>query len=214
MSEMFLCFVQDLMRSAIATIWDKRAKLYDTFEASDLRRGPAREALFREMTGRVLFIAVGTGMDIKHFLPGREIVAIDISEEMLRRAAPRAQKYPGELRLVRADALKLCFADESFDTVATSCTMCSVPDPRQAFREIYRVLRPGGKLLMFEHVRSRNSVLGLTLDLMTLFTRRNGTAMNRCTVETAIAANFHITNVEPVFLDIILAVRGEKLEEN
>jgi len=198
----------------MATIWDKRARLYDTFEASDLRRGPARESLFREMTGRVLFIAVGTGMDIKHFPPGCEIVAIDISEEMLRRAVPRAQKYPGELRLVRTDALRLCFADESFDTVATSCTMCSVPDPQQAFREIRRVLRPGGKLLMFEHVRSRNPILGLTLDLMTLFTRRNGTAMNRRTVETAIATGFTIINVETVFLDIILAVCGEKPREN
>ncbi len=198
----------------MATIWDKRAKLYDTFEASDLRRGPARELLFREMTGNVLFIAVGTGMDIRHFPPGCDVVAIDISEEMLRRATLRGKKCPGQLQLVRTDALKLCLADESFDTVTTSCTMCSVPDPQQAFREIYRVLRPGGKLLMFEHVRSRNPILGLTLDLMTLFTRRNGTEMNRRTVETAIAAGFQITNVETVFLDIILAVRGEKPRED
>lgn len=209
-----MCRVQCKMRASVATIWDKRARLYDTFEASDLRRGPARELLFREMTGKSLFIAVGTGMDIRHFPPGREIVAIDISEEMLRRADSRRRNYSGQLQFVRADALKLCFADESFDTVTTSCTMCSVPDPQQAFREIHRVLRPGGKLLMFEHVRSRNPILGLTLDLMTLFTRRNGTEMNRCTVETAIAAGFHITNVETVFLDIILAVRGEKLSEN
>lgn len=198
------------MKAAITTIWDKRARLYDTFEASALRRGPAKETLFREMKGRVLFIAVGTGIDIQHFPPGREMVALDISEAMLRRAAPRAQKYPGSFHLVRMDALKLGFADESFDTVATSCTMCSVPDPQQVLREIYRVLRPGGKLLMFEHVRSRNLMLALTLDWMTLFTRRRGTEMNRRTVETAIAAGFHITNVEPVFLDIILAIQAEK----
>lgn len=198
------------MKSAIATIWDKRARLYDTFEASALRRGPAKERLFREMTGRVLFIAAGTGMDIKHFPPGREIVALDISEEMLRRAAPRAQRYPGQLHLVRMDALKLGFADESFDTVATSCTMCSVPDPQRVMQEIYRVLRPGGKLLMFEHVRSRNLILALTLDWMTLFTRPRGTEMNRRTIETAIAAGFHLTNVETAFLDIILAVQGER----
>jgi ubiquinone/menaquinone biosynthesis C-methylase UbiE len=108
----------------------------------------------------------------------------------------------------------LGFADESFDTVATSCTLCSVPDPQQALQEIYRVLRPGGTLLMFEHVRSRNLILALTLDLMTLFTRRRGTEMNRRTIETALAAGFHLTHVEPVFLDIILAVQAEKLRES
>jgi ubiquinone/menaquinone biosynthesis C-methylase UbiE len=202
------------MKAAITTIWDNRARLYDTFEASALRRGPAKETLFRKMKGKVLFIAVGTGMDIRHFPLRREIVAIDISVEMLRRAAPRAQKYPGQIQLVRTDALRLGFADESFDTVATSCTLCSVPDPQQALQEIYRVLRPGGTLLMFEHVRSRNLILALTLDLMTLFTRRRGTEMNRRTIETALAAGFHLTHVEPVFLDIILAVQAEKLRES
>lgn len=202
------------MKAAITTIWDNRARLYDTFEASALRRGPAKETLFREMKGKVLFIAVGTGMDIRHFPLRREIVAIDISVEMLRRAAPRAQKYRGQIQLVRTDALRLGFADESFDTVATSCTLCSVPDLQQALQEIYRVLRPGGTLLMFEHVRSRNLILALTLDLMTLFTRRRGTKMNRRTIETALAAGFHLTHVEPVFLDIILAVQAEKLRES
>ena len=196
----------------MSTVWDKRAKLYDACEGSDLRRGPAKAALFGEMAGRVLFVAVGTGLDIKHFPPGREIVAVDISEEMLRKAAPRRRGYPGRLNFVRADALNLCFPDASFDTVVTSCTMCSVPKPRRALEELYRVLRPAGKLLMFEHVRSRNPLLGLTLDLMTLWTRRGGTEMNRYTLDHAVAAGFRLTRVESVFLDIILSVHGVKAE--
>ena len=196
----------------MSAVWDSRARFYDIFEGSDLRRGPAKAALFREMAGRVLFVAVGTGLDVKHFPPEREIVAIDISDEMLRRAAPRCRCYAGNLRLARADALNLCFPDDSFDTVVTSCTMCSAPNPGRALEELYRVLRPGGKLLMFEHVRSRNQIFGLTLDLMTLFTRRNGTEMNRHTLETAIAAGFRITKVESVFLDIILSIHGVKAE--
>ena len=78
----------------MSAVWDKRARFYDLFEGSDLRRGPTKAALFREMTGRVLFVAIGTGLDIKHFPPDREIVAIDLSEEMLRRAAPRCRHLP------------------------------------------------------------------------------------------------------------------------
>ena len=194
----------------MATVWDRRAKLYDLCEASELRRGKHKAALFRHMAGRVLFVAVGTGVDIKHFPPGRDIVAIDISEEMLRRAEARHGDYRGVLSLVCMDATQLSFPDASFDTVATSCTMCSVPDPIRAFREFHRVLRPGGRLLMFEHVRSRNPVLGLALDLMTLWTRRGGTEMNRDTLGNAVAAGFHITRVESVYLDIILAVQAVK----
>lgn len=192
----------------MSTVWDRRARFYDLFEGSDLRRGPAKADLFREMIGRVLFLAVGTGVDIKHFPPAYQIVAIDISEEMLRRAQARRESYRGVLNFVRADALSLCFQDASFDTVVTSCTMCSVPDPVRAFQELRRVLRPGGRLFMFEHVRSRNPVLGLVLDLLTVVTRRTGTEMNRDTLGNAVKAGFCITQVESVFLDVILSIHG------
>lgn len=195
------------------TIWDLRANLYDLCAGSDFRRGPHKAALFRDMDGRVLFVAVGTGLDIRHFPPDREIVAIDISEKMLRRANPRRKGYRGALRFVRADALNLCFPDASFDTVVTSCTLCSVPDPIRALRELHRVLRPAGQLLMFEHVRSRNPIFGLALDLMTRLTRRIGTEMNRDTLGNTMAAGFRITRVESVFLDIILSVHGVRAGE-
>lgn len=194
----------------MTTIWDWRAKFYDVCEGAALRRGPRKAALFREMTGRVIFAAVGTGVDILHFPPGREIVAIDVSDEMLRRAEARRRGYAGALSLVRMDAQKLSFPNASFDTAVTSCTMCSVPDPRLALRELYRVLRPGGRLLMFEHVRSRNWALGLTLDMMTLWSRLFGTDMNRDTATNVRAAGFRIVQIESVYLDIILTIRAIK----
>lgn len=190
--------------------WDWRARLYDLREASCLRRGPAKAALFAGMRGRVIFVAAGTGTDFAAFPPGRDITAIDISDEMLRRAAVRARAYNGSLRLLKADALNLPFEGASFDTAVTSCTMCSVPDPVRALRELHRVLRPEGRLLMFEHVRSRQFLLGWTLDLMTLWTRRTGTEMNRDTLANTRAAGFRITEVRSAYLDIILAVRAVK----
>ena len=196
----------------MSTVWDRRAKLYDLFEGSDLRRGPAKAALFRKMAGRVLFVAVGTGVDIRHFPPARQIVAIDISGEMLRRAEDHRKSYGGVLSFVQADALRLCFRDESFDTVVTSCTLCSVPNPMRALQELRRVLRPEGRILMFEHVRSRNRILGLALDLMTLVARRGGTEMNRDTLGNAMTAGFRIAQVESVFLDVILSIHAVKAE--
>ncbi len=194
----------------MSRLWNWRAKLYDFCEGSQLRRAPAKSALFQGMTGRTLFVAVGTGLDIACFPPGRSVVAIDLSAEMLRRAEARRRRYPGELRFVRADAMNLCFQDGVFDTVVTSCTLCSVPQPDRTLRELRRVLRPGGRLLMFEHVRSRHALFGLALDIMTLWTRLGGTEMNRATVDYAVAAGFSLTRVESAFLDIIVSVQAVK----
>lgn len=200
------------MKFSVSSVWDIRARLYDVCEGSDLRRGAHKAALFNDMRGKVLFVAVGTGLDIKRFPPGHEIVAIDFSEKMLRRAEHRCRRYRGTLAMVQADALNLCFEDASFDTVVTSCTLCSVPDPIRALRELHRVLRPGGELLMFEHVRSRNPVLGTVLDFMTLWTRPWGTEMNRDTVRNAMAAGFRITRIDSVYLDIILSIHAQSVE--
>lgn len=191
-------------------VWDLRARLYDVCEGSQLRRGSAKARLFSEMRGRVLFAAVGTGVDITRFPHNQRIVGIDISAEMLRRAEDRRQAYPGELAFVRGDLERLAFGDASFDTIVSSCTMCSVPHPANALRELFRVLRPGGRLLMFEHVRSRSWSLGLALDVMTLWTRLLGTKMNRDTVANVRTAGFEIVKIESVYLDIILSIHAIK----
>ena len=193
---------------AAGRAWARRAALYDRFEGSDVRRAPYKRRLFSRAQGRTLLVGVGTGLDLKHLPANSHVSAIDISEAMLTRARKRVAASPACVRLVGADALRLPFADAIFETIITSCTLCSVPDPLLAFEEIRRVLAPSGRLLMFEHVRSRQPVLAVTLDLMTLWTRRGGTVMNRQTLSLASEAGFAITRIESVFLDIILAVEA------
>lgn len=190
--------------------WDRRAVLYDLCEGSDLRRGSHKRALFERIRGRTLFVGVGTGIDIKHLPSGRGIIAIDYNRAMIEKSRQRCKRFADRVLLVQGDAGALSFQDGEFETVVTSCTMCSVPDPGKAFAELYRVLTPGGQLLMFEHVRSRNPILGPILDAMSILSRRQGTHMNRDTLLAAAQAGFDIRQVEPVFLDIILAVEARK----
>lgn len=195
----------------MTTIWDRRAQLYDLCEGgSDLRRGAQKKALFRRIQGRTLFVGIGTGLDIRHLPIGPPIIAIDISAAMLEKSRRRAAAYPGNLQLSQTDAMRLCFPDEAFDTVVTSCVLCSVPSSTAVLLELHRVLRPDGQLLMFEHVRSANPILGGVLDMMTIVTRRQGTEMNRDTLAAATTAGFQIREVEPIFLDIILAVEARR----
>lgn len=188
--------------------WDRAAKSFDGFNGMgpEWRWGPVKGELFSHMEGRILFLAVGTGLDIRHFPPGREIVGIDISAKMLEKAQPRADAYDGRLELVEADVHDLGFPDASFDQVYTSCTLCSVPDPVAALRSLRRVLRPGGELRSFEHTGSRYFPFSVMLHLMTPLSRRVGPEMNRDTVANVRRAGFELREVRHVFLDVVKTI--------
>ncbi len=189
--------------------WCVRSTLYDVLEGSDLRRRGAKAALFGRARGRTLLIAAGTGLDFKH-LPAIRVVAIDFSPTMLARACRRTDRTPAHVLLVAADAMTLPFDAASFDTVITSCSLCSIARPDVALHEIHRVLAPGGTLLLFEHVRSCQPLLACTLDVMTWWTRNGGTSMNRDTLAAVTRAGFHIDAITSVFLDVILAVEASR----
>jgi ubiquinone/menaquinone biosynthesis C-methylase UbiE len=153
--------------------WDFASRNYDLLNFAEVRRlGPHKRRLFTKMRGETLFVAAGTGNDFQFFPPGQHVVAIDISPKMLERAAKKAAAYLGKIELREMDVCELPFPDDCFDTVATVCTFCSVPRPVLGLRELHRVLKPGGQILMFEHVRSKIGPFGIFLDLMTLLTRR------------------------------------------
>ena len=188
---------------------------YDLLEGSgSRRRARLQRQLYKKMNGEVLFVAAGTGLNFSNFPPMKDMVAIDINPDMLARAHQRAEHYPGTLTLQVADVQQLPFADESFDTVATASTFCSVPDPVRGLEELLRVLRPGGKLLMFEHVRSRNWFLALELDFLSWMMRHIAPAMNRDTVANVATAGFAIDQTTCAYLDIFLTVEAHRPEKS
>ncbi len=163
--------------------WDFSSSFYDLLAYGPERRwAPDKRDLFANMHGKVLFVAVGTGQDIRFFPPGRDIVGIDISPGMLTKAKARAAHYAGSLDLRVMDIHKLEFLDHSFNQVVTSCTLCSVPNPIAGLTALRRVMKPGGMLYMFEHTGSHLAPFDLLLDVMTPLWRPIGPEMNRATV--------------------------------
>ncbi|MDE2303130.1 MAG: class I SAM-dependent methyltransferase [Sphingomonadales bacterium] len=192
--------------------WDRIAPHFDFMagRGAEARWKPFKQQLFSHMEGRILFLALGTGLDIATFPPGRDITAIDISPRMLEQARPRIEAYPGTIRTECIDVHAMPFAPDHFDQIYTSCTFCSVPRPVEGLRALHRVLKPGGGLFMFEHTGSRYYPFRYMLNAMTLLTERAGPAMNRRTVDNVRAAGFKILEVNNIFLDVVKTVTAFK----
>jgi ubiquinone/menaquinone biosynthesis C-methylase UbiE len=201
-----------IMDMATTRKWDAIAKVYDwnSFGA-ELRWAPAKKRLFSHMgDGKILFLAVGTGTEFQHFPPGKDIVGIDISQKMLKKAIPKALKYEGKIELIKMDARQLKFPDESFDQVFSSCTFCSVPNPIDALKELKRVLKPDGALRMFEHTASRHFPFRQLLNLMNPLAERLGPSLNRDTVSNVREAGFAVRQVSNIYLDIVKTIHAVK----
>lgn len=189
----------------------KPSWLYDLQEmAGARRRAFAQKALFANMGESVLFVAAGSGLNFANFPPRRNIIAIDVNVEALGRAQGRAESYDGNLRLMEADVQKLPFEDASFDTIATASTFCSVPNPDRGLSELRRVLKPGGRLLMLEHVRSGNPLIAFEQDMMNLAMRFLGSDVNRDTVSAVRNAGFVIDQIRSAYLDVFLMIDGHR----
>lgn len=184
--------------------WDRAANSFDWMNSGvELRFGEQKREWFSRAMGKTLLVAVGTGLDLPYFTPGTDIIGVDISEKMLEKARGKIQKRGKRTKLVRADVQEFSFANNSLDTIVTSCTFCSVPDPVKGLKELLRVLKPGGKMLMFEHVRSNIFWIGPMMDLLNILTRRVGPELNRDTRSNIIKAGFHLTREVNAYLDVV-----------
>ncbi|MEV6734799.1 MULTISPECIES: class I SAM-dependent methyltransferase [unclassified Streptomyces] len=141
--------------------WDKHARSYDRQMRFFDRHlfGESRSWVCSQATGDVLEVAIGTGLNLPLYPPGVRLTGIEWSPQMLALARRRAEELGRTADLREGDAQALPFPDASFDTVVSTLALCAIPDDRRAIAEMSRVLKPGGRLLLLDHVAS--SALGV-----------------------------------------------------
>lgn len=181
-----------------------RARGYDFFMDRMDRAGAAehRRRLVKEARGEVLEVGAGTGKNLPLYEAASRVVALEPDPAMRARARKRAleaeRKSRVTVEVAEGDALALPFPDASFDTVVFGLVLCTVADPGRALAEARRVLRPGGTLRFYEHVRADDPKLARWQDRL----ERpwgwigGGCHPNRDTVAAVEAARFDVVSLE------------------
>jgi len=177
------------------------ARMYERISAESERRGTAghRDRLLAGLTGQVIEVGAGNGMNFSHY-PNTvtEVVAVEPDDHLRALADHATARAALPVRVVAGHATALPAEDASFDAAVASLVLCSFPDVPAALAEIRRVLKPGGQLRFFEHVRSAKPWLGLLEDAITPLWSRvgGGCHPNRDTAAAIRAAGFDISDLD------------------
>jgi ubiquinone/menaquinone biosynthesis C-methylase UbiE len=191
-----------LARATAATQrrYDRLAPSYDRMMDFMERRAMSRWRRLlwsRVPVGRGLEVGIGTGANMPYYPRGASVAAVDISPRMLQRARERSKGLGLGIDLGLMTAEALAFPDRSFDWVVATFVFCSVPDPVAGLRELGRVCRSEGTILLLEHVRIDRPVIGTLMDLLSpLAVRIGGEHINRRTVENVRRAGLDVVAVE------------------
>lgn len=148
---------ETMTATKLQTAYDEIADQYEKkiwFDQHILGVARLRKKLLSKATGKILDVACGTGLNIPMFPAGSHITAVDLSPNMLGVARANAAKYGRNVNFAVMDAENLKFADGSFDTVVSTLSTCTFPDPVKALQEMKRVCRPNGMILLLEHGHS------------------------------------------------------------
>lgn len=156
-----------------------------------------RRQAIDQARGKVLEVGVGTGKNFPYYREGCELTGIDFSQGMLDKAKEKVWQSKVPVTLLEMDAQHMAFPDNTFDSVVATCVFCSVPDPIQGLKEVKRVCKSGGQIILLEHVRSENPILGWLMDFLNpISLYLIGSNINRRTVENVQTAGIDINLVQ------------------
>jgi ubiquinone/menaquinone biosynthesis C-methylase UbiE len=203
------------MTNKIKKRYNRVARVYDFLDKPmEMFVSKWRQKLLTEAEGNVLEVGIGTGRNIPYYPEEVDVTGIDFSENMVEIARRKAGQHPN-VQVVLMDAEQMDFDANQFDTVITSCVFCSVPDPVRGLKEIRRVCKNGGKILMLEHVRSEKKVVGELMDVFNFIPLHlYGANINRRTYKNLLKAGFnpqHIS-VKNLWFDIVKFIEIENFK--
>lgn len=196
--------------------YNRVATVYDLMEGviERSRYSLWRQLLWTKVEGhKILEVGVGTGKNFLYYPSAAEITAIDLSNGMLARALEKARKHGTAVSLLNMDVQKLGFIADSFDSIISAFVFCSVPDPLQGLREVKRVCKTGGRIILLEHVLSANRILAGIMNLTNpVIVRMMGANINRRTIENVTLSGFEVEKVTDMAAGIFKLIEARKIQ--
>ena len=197
--------------------YDRVAPIYDLvgYPVERLAFKRWRRQIWSKVEGtNLLEVGVGTGKNIAHYPPGVHVTGVDISPRMLERARHVAAASGADAEFTLMDVEQLEFPDDTFDAAVATFVFCSVPNPIRGLTELSRVVKPGGRIYLLEHVRIDKPIIGRSMDFWNpVAVRTSGANINRRTVDNMRRACLRleeVRNLAPLGLVKLIVAHANK----
>ncbi|QCJ42877.1 class I SAM-dependent methyltransferase [Bacillus sp. S3] len=188
------------------------AKWYDIFmkplEKKKFKQ--IRKKLLANATGSVLELGSGTGVNFPYYTSAEKVTAVEPSLHMIEQSISKQKQSVIPIEVVQAVAEDLPFKADMFDTVVATLVFCTIPNPEKAILEMKRVCKLNGKILLFEHVKMENRILGTIQELLTPVWKKicDGCCLNRNTIKLLNGHDIMMTRVQKYSKDLFVLVES------
>lgn len=192
--------------------YSRFSRFYDWIEEKLPMNSFKKEAV-RMLSGKILEVGIGSGANLNFYTPDMDVTGLDFSPGMLKIAREKIEKmHLTNVKLIEMDAENMTFPDNTFDSVLSTCVFCTVPHPKKGIAEILRVLKPGGKAVFLEHMRSKSRFRNFFLQVLTLIIHPlMGTSFVRETEKTIREAGFTKVKSKNIMMgDVVRLIVAEK----
>ena len=171
-----------------------------------------RTKLVSKAIGNVLEIGAGTGVNFPLYNKADKVTAIEPSKYMIEESKAKLQKANVPIKIIQAGAEKLPFEKDSFDTIVATLVFCTIPDVNAAIKEIKRVCKPDGKILLFEHVKMENPMLAKLQVKLTPYWEKvcDGCCLDRNTIESFKRNGLVIEKVDSYFKGLFITAEARQ----